>query len=53
MHINSDGLTTSVFILGIEACKGRSKTKILGLVVDYACTFKDHTELVVARCENK
>ena len=49
MHINSDGLTTSVFTLGNEACKIKSKTKVLGLIVDNACSFKDHTELVVAR----
>ena len=53
MHINSDGLTTPVFTLGNEACKIKSKTKILGLIVDNACSFKDHTELVVARCKNK
>ena len=52
MHINSDGLTTSVFTLGNEACKIKSKF-ILGLIVDNACSFKDHTELVVARCKNK
>ena len=53
MHITSDGLTTSVFTLGNEACKIKSKTKTLGLIVDNACSFKDHTELVVARCKNK
>ena len=54
MHINSDGLTTSVCTLGNEACKIKSKTKILGLIVDdKTCSFKDHTELVVARCKNK
>ena len=53
MHIHSDGLTTSVFTLGNEACKIKSKLKILGLIVDNACGFKDHTELVVARCKNK
>ena len=49
----SDGLSTSVFTLGNEACKFKSKTKIFGLIVDNACSFKDHTELVVARCKNK
>ena len=52
-HINSEGLTISVFTLGNETCKIKSKTKILGLIVDNACSFKDHTELVVARCKNK
>ena len=53
MHINSNGLTTSIFTLGNEACKIKSKTKILGLIVDNAFSFKDHTELVVARFKNK
>ena len=53
MHINSDRLTTSVFTLGIEACKVKSKTTIFGLIVDNDCSFKDHTELVIARCNNK
>ena len=53
MHINSDGLTTSVSTLGNEACKIKIKTKILGLIVDNGCSFKDHTQLVVARCKNK
>ena len=51
MHVNSDRLTTSVFILGNEAFK--VKTKILVLIVDNACTFKNHTQLMVARCKNK
>ena len=53
LHINSDGLATSVFTLGNETCKIKNKTKTFGLIVDNACSFKDHTELVVARCKNK
>ena len=53
MLINSDGLTTSVFTLGNEACKIKSKIEILGLIGNNTCSFKDHTELVVARCKNK
>ena len=51
--MNAGGLTTSGFTLGNEACKLKSKNKILCLIADNACTFKDHTELVVARCKNK
>ena len=56
IHINSDRLMTSVFTLGNEACRVRSKTKVFGLsimLVDNACAFKDNTELVVARCTKK
>ena len=33
-NLNSDGLTTSVFTLGNEACKIKRKTKVLGLIVN-------------------
>ena len=53
MSKNSDRGKTLTSNLGYDACKVGNKSKVLGLFVDNACSFEDHTEMVVARSKDQ
>ena len=53
MSKNSDRGKTLTSNLGHDACKVENKSKVLGLFVDNACLFEDHTEMVVARSKDQ